>query len=32
MQILVWLYMVRVYFHFVEDKILESAKSEKLDN
>ena len=31
MQILVGLYIVRVYFHFVEDKILESAKSEKLD-
>ena len=31
MQILVGLYMVHVYFHFVEDKILDSAKSEKLD-
>ena len=31
MQILVGLYIVRVCFHFVEDKILESAKSEKLD-
>jgi hypothetical protein len=31
MQILVGLYMVHVYYHFVENKILESAQSDKLD-
>ena len=31
MQILVGLYMVHVYYHFVENTILDSAQSDKLD-